>query len=104
MVRPALGCPPLCYTFPMSATALYKALVDAGTREELAEKAADELPPVGELATKADIAGIRADIVRLEARMDKEFAELKADLTLRVVIIVGVFNAILLGVLRLTPG
>ena len=72
-------------------------MVDAGAREELAEKAADELPPVGELATKADI-------VRLEARMDKDTAELKADLTLRVVIVVGVFNAILLGVLRLTPG
>ena len=34
----------------MSATALYKALLDAGTDEELAERAAEVLPPIGELA------------------------------------------------------
>ena len=79
-------------------------MLDAGAREELAEKAADGLPPVGELASKAGIAGIRAEF----AGIRKDLATLKADLTLRVVIIVGIIvgvsNAILLAVLRLTPG
>ncbi len=76
----------------MSATALYKALLDAGTDEELAERAAEVLPPIGELATKADVSELKADvselktdIVRLETRLDEtatktELAELRTEL------------------------
>ena len=69
----------------MSATALYKALLDAGTNEELAERAAEVLPPIGELATKADVSELKTDIVRLETRLDEtatktELAELRTEL------------------------
>ncbi len=61
----------------MSATALYKALLDAGTDEELAERAAEVLPPIGELATKADVSELKADVSELKA----DVSELKADVS-----------------------
>ncbi len=69
----------------MSATALYKALLDAGADEELAERAAEVLPPIGELATKADVSELKTDIARLETRLDEtatktELAELRTEL------------------------
>ena len=58
----------------MSATALYKALVEAGTSEDTAERAVEDLPFGGELATKSDLA-------QLEVRLGADIAQLKVDIT-----------------------
>lgn len=58
----------------MSATVLYKALVEAGTSEDTAERAVEDLPFGGELATKSDLA-------QLEVRLGADIAQLKADIT-----------------------
>ena len=50
----------------MSATALHKALLDAGADDELAERTAKDLPPIGEPAAKTDISELKTDIARLE--------------------------------------
>lgn len=60
----------------MSTTALYKALVEAGTSENLAEKAVESLIFSGQAATKSDL--------------KTGLAELETRLTWRMVIIAGV--------------
>lgn len=59
----------LCYNFRVSAIALYKALLDAGASEELAERAVEDLPLGGGFVTKADISGIKADISEFKVNM-----------------------------------
>ena len=65
----------------MSATALYKALVEAGTSEDTAKQAVEDLPSGGELATKSDLAQLEArlgaDITQLETRLGADIAQLK---------------------------
>ncbi len=55
----------------MSATALYKALIEAKVSEETAEKAVEDMEFARDVATKADIAQLRAEIAGSEARMAK---------------------------------
>ncbi len=52
----------------MSATALYKALIEAKVSEETAEKAVEGLVSANEAATKADL---KAGLAELEIRMVK---------------------------------
>ncbi len=52
----------------MSATALYKALIEAKVSDETAEKAVESVPIARDVATKSDIANVRADIA--EGRAD----------------------------------
>ncbi len=59
----------------MSATALYKALRYANVPEDVAEKAVESVPIAQDVATKSDIANVRADIA--EGRAD--IAESRAD-------------------------
>lgn len=54
----------------MSATALYKALIEAGTSENLAEKAVENLMFSDQVATKSDLEiGLAAIEARLTWRM-----------------------------------
>ena len=68
----------------MNATALYKALTEAGASEDTAERAVEGLPPGGELATKSDLVQLGArldtDIAQLGARLDTDIAQLGADI------------------------
>lgn len=69
----------------MTATVLYRALIDAGTAEELAEKAVEGLLPTSEVTTKTDIAEVKTDIARLAACPDEtatkgKLAALRTDL------------------------
>ncbi len=61
----------------MSATALYKALIEAKVSEETAEKAVEDLEFARDVATKADLqaglAQLRAEIAQLESRIDRRF-------------------------------
>ena len=54
----------ILYNLCMSTTALYKALVDAGANEELAERAVENLPPVSELVTTAELAALEIRLLR----------------------------------------
>ncbi len=66
----------------MSATTLYKALIEAKVSEETAEKAVEYLPVARDVATKSDIAEVRADIAggRADtAEVRTEVAEGRAD-------------------------
>ena len=89
----------------MSAIALYKALIEAGAPEPSAERAVEGLPPANEVATKTDIAELctelKTDIAALRTEMKTDIAMLEARLTWRLVIVVGIFNAILFAALRL---
>ncbi len=49
----------------MSATALYKALLEAKVSEESAEKAVEGLAVARDVATKTDIAEVRTEIAEL---------------------------------------
>ncbi len=53
----------------MSATALYKALLEAKVSEESAEKAVEGLAVAGDVATKADISGVEKQIVGVEKQI-----------------------------------
>ena len=53
----------------MSTTALYQALIEAGTPKETAEKAVEGLLPGGEVATKTDLADLKTDTKRLETEL-----------------------------------
>ncbi len=61
----------------MSATTLYKALIEAKVSEETAEKAVEDLEFARDVATKADLqaglAQLRAEIAQLESRIDRRF-------------------------------
>ena len=57
----------------MTATALYRALVDAGAKEELAKEAAERVVYSPEGATKSDVA-------KAKSELQLEIAELKGDI------------------------
>ena len=103
----------------MNATALYKALTEAGASEDTAERAVEGLPLGGELATKSDLAqlGARldtdiaqletrlgADIAQLEVRLGADIAQLEVRLTWRLLGGVAVLLGITSGVLKLLLG
>ena len=62
----------------MTATALYRALVDAGAREELAKETAERVVYSPEGATKADVAEAKSE---LQVEIAHFRAEVKADIT-----------------------
>ena len=61
----------------MTATALYRALVDAGAREEFAKEAAERVVYSPEGATKADVAEAKSE---LQVEIAEFRAELKGDI------------------------
>ena len=61
----------------MTATALYRALVDAGAKEELAKEAAERVVYSPEGATKSDVAKAKSE---LQLEMAGFRAEVKADI------------------------
>lgn len=88
-----------------------KALEAAGVERHVAEAHAEALIQAlsGEVATKADIAAVRADLAQLATKSDSfatktELAELKYELTWRVfgivLAVVGVADGVLFALLR----
>ena len=63
---------------------VYKALVEAGASEDSARAAAGAIPIAKDLATKEDLADVRAalthDIADLRAEVKQDIADLKSDL------------------------
>ena len=43
---------------------LREALIDAGSRPDLADKAAEAVVPTGQAATREDLANVKADLVK----------------------------------------
>ena len=68
----------------MNAAALYRALVDAGAKEDLAKEAAESVVYSPEGATKSDLREVRSefkgDIAELRAELKTDIAELRAEL------------------------
>ena len=64
----------------MSSIALYKALTSAGADEREARAAADDVADKGNIATRADIAELRADIAELRTELKTDIAELRTEL------------------------
>lgn len=66
----------------MSTTALYKALVEAGASDKVAERAVEGLIPAPseDLATKADIAKLRTEIAELRTELKTEMADQRTEL------------------------
>ena len=68
----------------MNATALYRALVDAGAKEDLAKEAAESVVYSPEGATKSDLREVRSelkgDIAELRAELKSDIAELRTEL------------------------
>ncbi len=74
----------------MNGTALYRALVEAGASEQIAKEAVEGVAYAHEAATKHEVtqveSGLRADIARLEVRMERGFRQI-------IVAMVGLFVA-----------
>ena len=68
----------------MTATALYRALVDAGAKEELAKEAAERVVYSPEGATKSDVAKAKSElqleIAHFRAEVKADIAELRTEL------------------------
>lgn len=68
----------------MTATALYRALVDAGAKEELAKEAAERVVYSPEGATKSDVARAKSElqleIAHFRAEVKADIAELRTEL------------------------
>lgn len=75
----------------MNGTALYRALVEAGTSEERAKEAAESVAYAREGATKADIAA-------LEVAMERNFRAM----TFRLIGAMFAMQALMLAALRFT--
>ncbi len=71
------------YNKNMSTTALYKALIQAGVSEDTAERAVEDLAHTDDVATKADLA-------KLESKIMDKMAELRDQLTTRILIAIGI--------------
>jgi len=65
--------------------------------EALAEALGDAAQ--GDLATKADLAGVRADLAALKAELEAKIAEAKADILKWVVGAIGFQTVVILGAL-----
>lgn len=59
---------------------LYDALIEAGASEQRARAAAAAMPDIERLATKDDIAQLRAEIAATRAESKQDNAELRAEL------------------------
>ncbi len=72
----------------MSTTALYKALIQAGAAEALAEKAVEDLVDTDKFVTKDDLSefATKVDLAKLESKM----AELKVELIKWMVALAGI--------------
>ena len=71
----------------MNGTALYRALVEAGTSEERAKEAAESVVYAREGATKTDIAEVKTDIAGVKtdiAGVRIELAQVKTELSDRI--------------------
>ena len=86
----------------MNATALYRALVDAGAKEDLAKEAAESVVYSPEGATKSDLIEVRTelkgDIAGLEFRIERSLRVM----TWRFVGLLLATQALLFAGLRLT--
>lgn len=86
----------------MNATALYRALVDAGAKEDLAKEAAESVVYSPEGATKSDLIEVRTelkgDIAGLELRIERSLRVM----TWRFVGLLLATQALLFAGLRLT--
>lgn len=67
----------------MTATALYRALVDAGANEDLAKEAVEGVVYAPEGATKSDVteatSALRAEILEFRAEFKTDIAELRSE-------------------------
>ena len=84
---------------------LTNALADANIDRKAAERIATEIfDAIHEtVATKADIAAVRADMQQLEQRMLLRFAELEHRLTVRFASVMVVLAGLLLAAIRYLP-
>ncbi len=88
----------------MSATALYKALIEANVSDETAEKAVEDLPVARDAATKSDVANVRADIAEGRADTAKvrtEVAQLEVRMVKWQVAIHGAFAGLIIAAMGL---
>ena len=86
----------------MNGTALYRALVEAGTSEERAKEAAESVVYAREGATKADLMEVKLElsdrIAALEATMERSFRTM----TFRLIGAMFALLALMLAALRFT--
>jgi hypothetical protein len=84
---------------------LTNALADANIDRKAAERIATEIfDAIHEtVATKADIAAVRADVQQLEQRVLLRFAELEHRLTVRFASVMVVLAGLLLAAIRYLP-
>ena len=86
----------------MNGTALYRALVEAGTSEERAKEAAESVVYAKEGATKADLMGVKMElsdrIAALEASIERSFRTM----TFRLIGAFFAMQALMLAALRFT--
>ncbi len=65
----------------MSATALYKALIEANVSEVTAERAVEGLAVARDVATKTDLAGLKIELKTDITELKTDIAELKVGIT-----------------------
>ena len=93
----------------MSGTALYRALVEAGTSEERAKEAAESVVYARAGATKSDIADVRTEIAQVKTELSDRIAALEATMernframTFRLSGAMFAMQALMLAALRFT--
>ncbi len=100
----------------MNGTALYRALVEAGTSEERAKEAAESVVYAREGATKTDIAevktdiaGVRIELAQVKTELSDRIAALEASMernfrtmTFRLIGVFFALQALMLAALRFT--
>lgn len=59
---------------------VYDALIEAGASEAKAKAAAGAIPSAERLATKEDLAEVKAELAEVKAELKTELAEVKAEL------------------------
>jgi hypothetical protein len=73
-------------TITFDTHASFKRLKDAGLNEAQAEAVVEvvsktaELPDISQLATKADLASVKADLANVETKLDARITALKGEL------------------------
>jgi len=85
------------YAVAMSALPLYNALIRAGVPEEEAQAAAESVAGTDQVAVKADLAELRAELARMEMRITLRLAGW-------VLLVGGIVAAIVLAGVRLMLG
>ena len=100
----------------MNGTALFRALVEAGTSEERAKEAAESVVYAREGATKTDIAevktdiaGVRIELAQVKTELSDRIAALEASMernfrtmTFRLIGVFFALQALMLAALRFT--